>query len=78
MKTEKTTVHRETTKVTLAREDVIKLLRGTGCNVPEDAQVKFHVPGGGDYSNMALDVDESSPIEVEWTIEDGDENESGD
>ncbi len=34
----------------------------------ENIKVYFEVPGGGDYSNMNLDIDESSPIVVKFKI----------
>ena len=36
-------------------------------NIPQDATVEFMVPGGGDYSNCSVDVDEDAPIHIYWT-----------
>jgi hypothetical protein len=41
-------------------EDIIKAF-----NLPVHAKVTLQVPGGGDYSNMALSVEEH-PLRVEW------------
>jgi hypothetical protein len=30
-------------------------------------EVTFHVPGGGDWSNETIPIDEDYPIIVEWT-----------
>jgi hypothetical protein len=55
----KTTYH-------LTNEDIIGMLKETG-RIGKDStitQVAFRVPGGGDYSNMTLDIEESDPIIV--------------
>lgn len=47
-------------------KDIISMLKETG-RIGKDAtitQVKFRVPGGGDYSNVTLDIEESDPIIV--------------
>ena len=38
--------------------------------IPEGAEVvvEFRVPGGGDYSNRSLDLDEN-PLSVHYTLE---------
>ena len=36
-------------------------------DLPRDAKLFVLVPGGGDWSNTSLDLDEY-PIHVEWTI----------
>jgi hypothetical protein len=33
--------------------------------IPEDATITVHVPGGGDWSDMNLDLEEI-PIQVSW------------
>jgi len=64
-----------TTKKTIEHECVfnrfkfIKLLREAGFkNVPDDAKITITVPGGGDYSNMTLDIDDM-PVTVKYTTE---------
>ena len=51
----------------LSRIDVIAIMRKSGLDVPDDAQVAVDVPGGGDWSNTRLDVDQDSPLIVKWT-----------
>lgn len=55
------------TKLELEQRDVIDALRKVGYNVPDNAVVKFHVPGGGDWSNMDLDICEDTPLLISWT-----------
>jgi hypothetical protein len=52
----------------LARGDVIEMLRREfpDQKIPDNAQVWMEVPGGGDWSNMQLDVEPGSPLNVAW------------
>ena len=43
--------------------------------VPLNANIFLHVPGGGDYSNIDLDIDHETPIQIEW-VEEVEETES--
>lgn len=52
-----TTTHHS---ATITIEDIIKAF-----DLPPHAKVIFDVPGGGDYSNMALSIEEH-PLRVEW------------
>lgn len=36
--------------------------------IPEDASIAVWVPGGGDWSNTDLDLNEH-PVVIEWTVE---------
>lgn len=45
---------------------LITLLREAGHPIPRDATVHFTVPGGGNWSNTAVEVDQEYPISVEW------------
>lgn len=36
--------------------------------VPPDAEVYVTIPGGGDYSNMDLDIDKDMPVKIRWII----------
>ena len=38
--------------------------------IPNDARLFVMVPGGGDWSYEALDLD-NHPIQIEWTVESG-------
>jgi len=49
-----------TTTATITIEDIIKAF-----DLPPHAKVNFHVPGGGDYSNMTLSIAEH-PLTAEW------------
>lgn len=65
VKTHTITTQRHT--ITLQGRDVINMLRKDGYEIPDKATVTFTVPGGGDWSNCALDLDdEDQPIEVTW------------
>lgn len=34
---------------------------------PENASVTFHVPGGGDWSNRDVDVDDFNHVKLSWS-----------
>jgi hypothetical protein len=57
-------------KLKLSDTDIIDLLQGKQrCqNVPDNAVVTFHVPGGGDWSNTTMEVCSANPVTVEWTV----------
>lgn len=71
VKTE-TVVTRDHT-VRLNGKDIIFLLRqelksqGVKTDLPDNAEVEFHVPGGGDYSNCSLNVDDDNAVTVTWS-----------
>lgn len=47
----------------LTEKDLLEMLIDTGkIDKRDSVKIYFQVPGGGDYSNMALDIDEHSPI----------------
>jgi hypothetical protein len=68
VKIEQMTMQKTTSRRTLrlTREDMLQALRLLGVEISEDASVtiRMHVPGGGDWSNTDLDVDDENPIEV--------------
>lgn len=67
MKIKFTSNNHETTEIKLSGQDIIDLLRVSKPELFGDittAKVTFRVPGGGDYSNMTLDIEESDPIHV--------------
>lgn len=71
----RTQVSRKTThRISLSGSDIYHLLREHGLDVPDNASVVFCVPGGGDWSNVALDVDEENPVEVTWTVQEDTES----
>ena len=62
------TTHRH--ELRLSRNDLVALLRDAGMwAFPDDANVYVQVPGGGDWSNTALDIDDEHPIVVRWKEE---------
>jgi hypothetical protein len=62
------------TSVTTTKEYALKLsydnirecLSRLGYNVPSNASITVRVPGGGDWSNTDLDLQETQ-IDVRWT-----------
>jgi len=63
------TVHTTTTKkfeMAISGQDIIKLLQGVGYDIPDGAQIEFHVPGGADWSNTAIDIDLDNPVLIGW------------
>jgi len=55
----------------LSGEGIRGLLIHMGLIIPERAEVRiyFEVPGGGDWSNTTIDIDDKRPVTVEWVIE---------
>lgn len=53
-------------KLEITRWDLLNMVRKAGHVIPDDALVEFYVPGGGDWSNTAIDIDESNPISISW------------
>jgi hypothetical protein len=72
MKLNATTNQIATTKITITGKDILELLKA---KYPEHfrlstkSKVTFQVPGGGDYSNMELDIDSENPIHIELITE---------
>jgi hypothetical protein len=63
--------HVETTitrryRVQVNREALVTLLRHTGIEVPSNAKISVHVPGGGDWSHTNLEIDNESPVNITW------------
>ncbi len=48
----------------LGREELYKLFEEAGIEVPKGAYIYINIPGGGDYSNMQLEVDKDCPLVV--------------
>lgn len=65
MKTNRTVTKRVTTshRVELNREDIIKAV---GVEVPDYAEIYVSVPGGGNWSNTSLEIDDKTPVVVSW------------
>lgn len=55
-------------KIELDRETLLQLLAShTDCgDIPSYATVYVRVPGGGDWSNMDLDINDAAPVIITW------------
>lgn len=62
-----TTIHH---KVTIDRQELLKLIASLGYDIPTNAVISVCVPGGGDWSNTSLDIDKDNPIQIEWVTVD--------
>jgi len=63
-----TTVRTETTRrVELGDVQILELLASRSIYVPKDATITVTVPGGGDWSNTDLDINDRCPVVVSWT-----------
>lgn len=52
----------------ITKNDIIEWLLSKG-EIPNDyAEVYFSVPGGGDWSNMDISIDEDNPIFIKYQI----------
>lgn len=56
--------------VKINRELLLSLVRDVMPRSATDVRVYFQVPGGGDWSNMAVDIDDEHPVYVQWTTRD--------
>ena len=54
-------------RIEIDGEAFVKALQRTGLEIPLGAAIFVQVPGGGDWSNTSLDIDEDCPIIVTWT-----------
>jgi hypothetical protein len=50
----------------LDRHKLLTLLRRAGHNVPDNAGIFVQVPGGGDWANCTLDIDDA-PIQIHYS-----------
>jgi hypothetical protein len=55
-----------TVEYKLINDHIIGLLKAAGVTIPDNAEVQvfFRVPGGGDWSNTDIDLDEDYPLTV--------------
>ena len=52
----------------MTAEELLSLLRRDGQAIPKSGVgVSVRVPGGGDWSNTSLDIDDDTPIEITFT-----------
>ena len=59
------TTKKTTFEGTLTGKDLIKAF-----GLPEGAKVEFFVPGGGDWSNEIIEIDEEHPVYITYSVED--------
>lgn len=57
-------------RVTVSGQEIVRLLKDSGVEIDDNATVTVQVPGGGDWSNMALDLDTETTVRIEWTTKD--------
>lgn len=57
---------RTVNRVELDAQDIVSMLRAGKYDIPDNATVTVLVPGGGDWSNMTLDIGVDAPLAVEW------------
>lgn len=64
-----TVVHTTKGSIELNAADVVELLRARA-DIPAAAtmRVYFAVPGGGDWSNTDIDVDDRNPLRLDWEL----------
>ena len=62
----------ENFRIEVTGEQLIKLINDfyKGDKIPSNAFIYVAVPGGGDWSNTDLDINEH-PVIITWTIESG-------
>ncbi len=57
-------------RVELDGRALVRMLREQGHDIPDNATVTFTTPGGGDWSNTDIDIDDDHPVIVEWITRD--------
>jgi hypothetical protein len=63
-----TTITRVDKRVEIDRHVLIEMLKQTqDIDVPKGADIYMQVPGGGDWSNMSLEVSNDQPVIITWT-----------
>jgi len=60
------TVTTRKVEIEITAEMVIEMLRNAGHTIPANAGVFVMVPGGGDWSNMRLDIGVDAPLTVRY------------
>lgn len=64
VRTVRTRIDRE---VRLNHRNIRELLEQQGLDIPTNARITIDVPGGGDWSNTSLDVDDANPVVITWS-----------
>jgi hypothetical protein len=55
-------------ELALNNKDILEALHQMGYVIPDGAVASFFVPGGGDSSNMEIEIDDENPISINWTV----------
>lgn len=66
LETRQTVETKQRFRLAITGENLRNLLAAAGHQIPKNARIIFTVPGGGDWSNMAIDIDGENPVEVQW------------
>lgn len=66
-------------EIRLNREDLLTAVQQVfeehgNDSIPDDAEIAFNVPGGGDWSSMSIDINDENPVVISWTEESGYDN----
>ncbi len=56
-------------EISLSNVDIVRLLQANGHDVPDDASIVVHIPGGGDWSHTDLPIGDDSNVIVAWVTE---------
>lgn len=59
-------VDKEVSTVTVHRIFITEGMLREKFNIPDDAEIKVDIPGGGDYSNMSMSIADLKYITVQW------------
>lgn len=64
----KTITTRRQIRLEIHRAHIIQMVKELGYGlIPKDARIFVDVPGGGDWSNMELNIDDDRPVVVTWS-----------
>lgn len=63
-------VRTEEQSIEIDEHQLHQMIQAAGIKIPDKAVVRiyFAVPGGGDWSNIDIDIDAKNPIRVEWRL----------
>jgi hypothetical protein len=52
----------------LTGDNLLCAMRAAGFSIPVNAVPHVNVPGGGDWSNMKLEIDADCPLIISWEV----------
>lgn len=67
-------------EIRLNRRDILEAVRqelkaqGNAQAIPDNAEIEFFVPGGADWSNISIDIDDENPVVISWTEEEANDD----